>query len=221
MPTSTASALSPSHRGRVLIVDGDADTREMYRQLFAECGWAVAEASDGREALVHAVSEQPSIVVTELRLAFIDGIALCRLLRHDWMTRNVPILVVTSETRPSSLKEAERAGATAVLIKPSTPNAVIAEMERLTQVATVPTANPQSPERHSSLSKAHQRFETTTPNEPAPPLVCPICTQTLVYQKTFFGGVSRRHPERWDYLKCAQCGEFSYRHRTRRLQHLA
>src|SRR5882757_5982853 len=111
MPTSTAPASSGLPVRQVLIVDGDADTRELYREVFAERRWALTEASDGREALVRAFSEQPSIVVTELLLAFIDGVVLCRLLRNDSFTSTVPILVITSEVRASYLKEAERAGA--------------------------------------------------------------------------------------------------------------
>jgi DNA-binding response OmpR family regulator len=206
---------------RVLIVDGDADTRELYRQVFTARGWLVIEASDGREALVRALSEPPSMVVTELWLAFIDGVALCRLLRRDGATASVPILVVTSETRDSYLQQAERAGANAVLKKPSTPDVIMAEMNRLTQTAVARSAFSQSPAGRVSLVKAHQRFETTTPNDPTHVLFCPICSERLIYEKTFFGGVSRRHPERWDYFKCLRCGDFSYRHRTRKLRPLA
>jgi CheY-like chemotaxis protein len=201
-------------------VDGDADTCELYREVFVQHGWAVSEASDGREALVRAFSEQPSIVVTELWLPFIDGVTLCRLLRRDALTTNIPIVVVTSETRDSYLQHAERAGANALLKKPSTPNVIMAEMDRLTQtIAAPPTFTPPAGARQS-LAKQHQRFETASPNEAAPHLVCPMCATPLIYEKTFFGGVSRRHPERWDRLTCPRCGEFSYRHRTRKLRPL-
>jgi two-component system chemotaxis response regulator CheY len=221
MSANTAPASPASPRHRVLIVDGDADTRELYRHVFAQRGWAVIEASDGREALVLALSEQPSIVVMELWLLFIDGVALCRLLRRDSITSNVPILVVTTESRGSYLEAAMRAGANGVLIKPSAPNLLVAQMERLTEATAPPTAFAQPRARPASLVKAHQRFETTTPNEPAPHLVCPTCTTPLIYEKTFFGGVSRRNAERWDYFRCPRCGEFSYRHRTRKLRPLA
>jgi uncharacterized Zn finger protein len=52
--------------------------------------------------------------------------------------------------------------------------------------------------------------------DPAPPpLACPSCTTRLVYQQTVISGVQ---PERWDLFTCATCGEFEYRHRTRRLR---
>ena len=168
---------------------------------------------------MRALSEPPSIVVTELWLAFIDGVALCRLLRRDSLTRKVPILVVTSQGGASSLQQAECAGANAVLVKPTTPDVIAAKMDRLTESIAVPAAPPSA--RRTSLAKQYQRFETTTPNDPTPALFCPMCANSLIYEKTFFGGVSRRHPERWDYFKCPRCGDFSYRHRTRKLRHLA
>src|SRR5262249_23148742 len=144
---------------RVLVVDGDVDTREMYGEFFAKKRWTVTHARDGRDALVLAFKEPPSIVVTELWLPVIDGLALCRLLRRARLTRAIPILVVTSETRGDYLKQAEQVGANAVLIKPSTPDAVSAEIDRLTSASTVRGFAPPSASRRT-LSKAHLRFET-------------------------------------------------------------
>jgi CheY-like chemotaxis protein len=217
--SSKASPASPgSPLRRILIVDGDDDTRKLYREILIERGWAVTEAVDGREALVRALSERLSIVVTELRLPFIDGVALCRILRRDRSTANVPILVVTSEVRDSHLKQAERAGANAVLIKPSATSVIVAEVDRLTQGTPSPTGSALADARRTSLVKAHERFETRTPTEPGLALVCPQCGEPLIYQRTLFGGVSGRRPERWDYFACRECGEFSYRHRTRKLR---
>ena len=210
----------------MLVVDGDTDNRELYRDSFTLEGWTVTEASDGREALVQALTSRPWVVVTELRLPLIDGVALCEILRKDRATEAVPILVVTSETRPVELARAERAGASAVLIKPSTPDVIVAEMRRLVQAASdaallPPPRTPPAPSGRRSLVKAHRRLSTTTPDQPPASLSCPICGQPLRYQETFIGGVSSRHPERWDYYDCVRCGTFQYRHRTRKLRQLS
>jgi DNA-binding response OmpR family regulator len=68
-------------------------------------------------------------------LSFIDGVSLCEILRHDQMASAVPILVVTSETRATEIARATWAGASAVLIKPSTPDRIINEMNRLLAAA--------------------------------------------------------------------------------------
>jgi CheY-like chemotaxis protein len=207
----------------VLVVDGDADNRHLYRDSFLLLGWNVTEASDGREALVQALIVKPQIVVTELRLPIIDGVSLCEVLRRDRTIANVLILVVTSETRAAQLARAERAGADAVLVKPSTPDVVMREMQRLVCSAATRSAAPALPSpapRRTALVKAHNRHRTTTPDVAPVSLTCPLCGQPLRYQETFIGGVSGHNSERWDYYSCAKCGQFQYRVRTRKLRHL-
>ena len=61
-----------------------------------------------------------------------------------------------------------------------------------------------------------QRTRIIYSADPAPPLLaCPSCSASLIYQQTVISGV---RPERWDLFTCATCGEFEYRHRTRRLR---
>ena len=82
---------------RILVADGDADARDRYAAAFADHGWRVMEAADGRDALVKALSRPPPALITELRLPIIDGVALCEILRRDRVTANVPIAVVTAK----------------------------------------------------------------------------------------------------------------------------
>src|SRR3954469_3958117 len=115
----------------ILVVDADDETRALYRQSLELVGYDVVEASDGREALTKALVRPPTLVVTKIRLPFVDGYALCDILRSDRTTADVPILVVTSESRPIQLERARNAGADTVLIKPTTPEQMLAEARRL------------------------------------------------------------------------------------------
>src|SRR5258706_309971 len=115
---------------RILIADQDADTRLLYRDgLFR--GEDVVEATDGRDALAKAFVHVPSLVLTELRLPFVDGVELCDILRRDVLTRFVPILVVTGDVRPAALERAQQAGADAVLVKPTSLELIRVEVRRL------------------------------------------------------------------------------------------
>ena len=125
---STTKVLRQRHgMVRVLIADADDHTRSRLGESLTRAGCDVVEALDGRDALVKALSQRPTLVMTEARLPILDGYALCDVLRRDSVTRTVPILVVTAETRPSELIRARRAGANAVLSKPVTPEALLAE----------------------------------------------------------------------------------------------
>ena len=57
---------------------------------------------------------------------------------------------------------------------------------------------------------------TSTPDTPAPQLMCPRCDSPLVYRQTVISGV--QPIERWDYFECRKCGPFVYRDRTRKLR---
>jgi CheY-like chemotaxis protein len=77
--TPTTTDLRPlASIPRILVVDGNDDTRELYRQSFQLSGCDVVEASDGRDALAKALVSPPSLIVTEITLPFLDGFALMR-----------------------------------------------------------------------------------------------------------------------------------------------
>jgi CheY-like chemotaxis protein len=116
---SISQAIVAAHPIRVLVVDPDADTRALYREVFHANGWDVVEAADGREALAKALTRPPALVMTEVRLPFLDGYALCDILRRDRATTAVPILVVTAEARSAGVDGARTVGADAVLVKPT------------------------------------------------------------------------------------------------------
>src|SRR5437867_2707016 len=89
---------------RILVVEPDDEARALYTQLLQRAGCDVVEASDGRDALVKALAQSPTLVMTETRLPMLDGYALCEVLRADATTRTVPILVITTETRSADLE---------------------------------------------------------------------------------------------------------------------
>jgi DNA-binding response OmpR family regulator len=222
---------------RILVVDADDDTRLLWRQALVQDGCVVLEASDGREALTKVFDDVPSLVITELRLPFVDGLSLCEILRQDRMTANVPVLIVTTETRPAELHRA-RQHADAVLTKPTQPDGMLAEVKRLIERSDdgreilSPTRNAalhvdeakdrltrSGPGRRAVLVKSFARFATNTPPVPPRDLTCPSCDRRLKYECSYIGGVSERHPEQWDYYVCLpSCGSYQYRQRTRTLR---
>jgi CheY-like chemotaxis protein len=222
---------------RVLVADADADTRSLYGQALHLAGCEVVEASDGFDALTKGLVRPPALIVIEMRLPLIDGRALCEIFRRDSVTRFVPILVVTVESGALPLQQIRLAGADAVLVKPTTADALVREVQRLMTggadeplPATVNAAvaacdrpvhpeTPEDPERRTVLAKAHARFMTRTPPLLPPRLMCPLCDRSLTYDHSHIGGVNDRQSEQWDYYVCpSSCGQFQYRQRTRKLR---
>jgi two-component system chemotaxis response regulator CheY len=199
----------------ILIVDADADTRALYAASCALEGWNVVEASDGRDALAKALGRPPMLVLAEIALPFLDGLALVEILRRDVATVDVPILVVTAD--PSQTAPARRAGADGVLVKPVPVEAIVDETRRLVSEGRRRGLT-SKPHKRGTKTHSFARFATTAPSVPVPALICPLCSGPLTYKYSQIGGVSHRHPEQWDYYVCPiSCGTFQYRHRTRKL----
>src|SRR5262245_37042212 len=103
--------MSSAARPRVLLADPDDAIRVQYADGFDRTGCDVVEAADGRDALVKALVRPPSLVISEFRLPAIDGVALCRILRRDSATLDVPIIVMGTSVKPADRDRAHRAGA--------------------------------------------------------------------------------------------------------------
>jgi DNA-binding response OmpR family regulator len=106
--TGTGSAV-------ILCVERDPYVRDLESYFLAEAGFGVTFAGDGLEALQLARELHPTIVITEILVPKLDGLALCRRLKSDPATCDIAVLVF-------SLLAAERrardAGADAFLSKP-------------------------------------------------------------------------------------------------------
>lgn len=215
----------------ILAVDPDVDALALYRESFALVGCEVVEASDGREALAKVFTRLPTLVITEIRLPFVDGGALCEILRRDPLTADVPILVVTADARAAEESPMRQMGVDAVLIKPTTAEDILAATRRLLgdtremrERARETRARALAQREHAErqrlrLSKSFSRFATHAPPAAPPALMCPSCDRPLTYTESYVGGVSERHAEQWDHYTClASCGTFQYRHRTRKLR---
>jgi CheY-like chemotaxis protein len=213
-------------RRLVLLVDRDADTRQMYAEYLHRDGWQTDEASDGREALAKAIALHPEVIATETRLPGIDGYELCGLLRRDESTRGTAILVVTGDAFTQEVERAKEAGADAVLVKPCLPETLLDEIRKV--LSKVP-ASPPRPRARAMLPaidagsrrgvKRALRERVETPPAPPPSLVCPLCDRPLSHRRSHVGGVSASYPEQWDYFDCPSgCGTFQYRARTRKLK---
>jgi CheY-like chemotaxis protein len=186
-----------------LVTDADDDALSPYRESLWLAGCEVVDAVDGRDALVKALVRPPTVVIIETRLPVFDGHALCEVLRRDSTTRRIPILVVTTETRPGELDRARAAGADTVLVKPVSSDVLLNEIQRMLTSSRYLHSK-------SAIHRAH------------PELLCPSCSHWLRYQHSHIGGVSDRHSEQWDYYVCsASCGPFQYRQRTRKLRRVA
>ena len=99
----------------ILVVDRDPHIRELEAHFLNEAGFAVEFAADGRAALEQARRLVPDIIITEILVPKLDGLALCRALKSAPETRGIAILVFSILAASGRAREA---GADAFLLKP-------------------------------------------------------------------------------------------------------
>ena len=112
----------------VLIAERDKSVRELQQYFLGQAGFTVEFVDDGAAALHHATNHPPALIITEILIPTLDGLALCRKLREDPTTRDIPVIVFSIL---AAAPRAEEAGATAFLRKPLVESIFVAKVREL------------------------------------------------------------------------------------------
>ena len=113
---------------RVLLVEDDRDGRAFAAGLLRRVGMLVEEVADPTEAVAHARALQPDIVLLDLHMPGLDGVALTAQLRASGLSPQLPIVMLSGEERPGARYSALRLGADDFLVKPVPPRTLIASV---------------------------------------------------------------------------------------------
>ena len=115
----------------ILAVDDSASMRQMVVMTLKGAGYEVEEAVDGVAALQLARSKSFNLVLTDVNMPNMDGIALTRELRSLPAYKFIPILTLTTESGDDKKQEGKAAGATGWLVKPFNPDQLISTVKRV------------------------------------------------------------------------------------------
>lgn len=113
---------------RILLADDNRDMREYLERLLSEEGYLVVSASDGQTALEAALSEPPSLVLSDIMMPRLDGFGLVRELRRDARTRTVPIILLSARAGEESTVAGVESGADDYLVKPFSTRELVARV---------------------------------------------------------------------------------------------
>lgn len=123
---------SPSRRtGLVLVVEDNDDAQIITTTSLTHFGYEVMTAGTLKEARELVRQRSPDAVVLDCRLPDGDGLELARAWQRDPVMKNVPIVVLTAFSARQDLEAALLAGADAFLVKPTSADALAAQVERV------------------------------------------------------------------------------------------
>jgi two-component system phosphate regulon response regulator PhoB len=113
---------------RILIIEDEEDIRELIRYTLDREGFGVSEAGTGEEGLRSAADRNPDLVLLDLMLPGKDGLSVCRELKGDEATRNIPVIMVTARGEESDIVAGLELGAEDYVIKPFSPKVLAARI---------------------------------------------------------------------------------------------
>ena len=116
-PAAEASDKMVKSRRSIVIVDDDSEIRD-YLLAELRSQYNVKTFQGGQEAWADISAEQPDVVVTDLVMSGMDGLELCRRIRHNPVTNHIPVIILTSSTDETSHMESIDSGADSFLSKP-------------------------------------------------------------------------------------------------------
>jgi two-component system, cell cycle response regulator DivK len=119
----------------ILVVDDYEDAREMYAEYLRFCGFRVAEARNGNEALEQAFTLMPDLILMDLSLPGMDGWEATRQLKADERTRQIPVVALTGHALAGASEGAKKAGCDSFVTKPCLPDDLVVEVRRMLSIA--------------------------------------------------------------------------------------
>ncbi len=116
-------------KARILVVDDERDIVELVAYNLQREGYHVLTAETGEEALRVTRSQSPDIIILDLMLPGVDGLEVCRDLKADKVTRQVPIIMLTAKGSEADIVTGLELGAADYVTKPFSPRVLLARVK--------------------------------------------------------------------------------------------
>jgi len=112
----------------ILVVDDERDILELVRYNLEKEGYRVSAVATGEDALSHARTRTPDLIVLDLMLPGVDGLEVCRNLKNDPKTMSVPIVMLTAKGTEADVVAGLELGASDYVTKPFSPRVLTARV---------------------------------------------------------------------------------------------
>jgi CheY-like chemotaxis protein len=113
----------------ILVVDDEADVRLVLNALLTRCGYSVAEATDGREALDMLANAHFDLIILDLMMPRLTGEEVLDELRSDGRLGRIQVIVLTARSQRKDIEKGYKKGAAFFVVKPFN-NKTILELVR-------------------------------------------------------------------------------------------
>lgn len=120
-----------AHAKTALVVDDSSVMREMVAQTLRKAGFELRLGANGQEGLDRLAGSPVDLIVTDVYMPVMDGISFVRAVRARSDGKRVPILILTTETKPEIKQQGKAAGASGWIVKPFNPDMLLQVVAKL------------------------------------------------------------------------------------------
>ena len=115
---------------KILVVEDEPHIRMSMEARLKASGFQVLVAEDGGKGVQMALSEKPDLILMDVMMPVLDGYQALAKLKESDTTKEIPVLMLTARARPEDVERAGTEGATDYVVKPFTPTALMAKINR-------------------------------------------------------------------------------------------
>ncbi|MGE5399674.1 MAG: response regulator [Ignavibacteriales bacterium] len=115
---ASEAQLAQIKRTKILIVDDLPENLQVLGNTLREYGFQISFATNGKQALSIAAAKLPHLILLDMSMPDMDGLAVCRKIKENPQTKNIPVVFLTARTEADSIMKALKSGGTDYVVKP-------------------------------------------------------------------------------------------------------
>lgn len=109
-------------KAKVLVAEDELDIRNLIVFSLEYAGYTVVPATDGEEAIQKAITEQPDLILLDVRMPRLNGYEACQQLKAQESTHHIPIVFLSARGQEIEIKQGLELGAVEYILKPFAPD---------------------------------------------------------------------------------------------------
>jgi PAS domain S-box-containing protein len=113
----------------ILIAEDSPTQRELLKHYLSARGYSVSLAGDGKQALAAAIEKKPAMIITDVVMPEMDGYTLCGEIKSSEMLKDIPVVLLTSLSRPQDILRGLECGADSFIRKPYDDKYLVSRVE--------------------------------------------------------------------------------------------
>lgn len=116
---------------KILVAEDERDIRELIGFTLRFAGFDVVLVGTGPEAIEKALSEQPDLILLDVRMPKMTGYDVCRQLKEDSATQSIPVVFLSAKGQKGEIEQGLASGAVEYIVKPFAPDELVSQVKEI------------------------------------------------------------------------------------------